>query len=1640
MKKGFADIIFIFILILSAIIIFQNILKPAQAIIPDVYINEYGNLTNLSRPVNGTLSLGTGIEYLAVRVNITNITDYEAIVTPDEQYVLSYDHGNATHKGISEKLDVRRYLQNLTKIHNISNLFDAPVEIGMKIPLPNASECNYSHTRLNFIPDNMSVVNQTVYLNFTVGSYQNRLINVTCRTPNDFGILDFPQSEYIMRTDYTFTDAQIKILPDTKMSATKELIPNPTPDWNNESTLRNWTITFDLFNKGNVSINITKIRLWATPSDNITGNPLDNVLFEKNYSSCLYGDNILDGGENCEQNSWFFYLGVPVVWSEVFFENVYDFVHEGFYTLIGSFYQYLFGDYKVRLDNPQNNSVVDINYTVDFEYAVSNESDCLLYTNITGNFSSMGMRHEEVILEDSFEYNTTPYETYIVWNVLCYSTDGVNVKFSESNYSLHINALPRIYGDRFPDLNWSEDENLTINLMDYFYDLEDEDMNFTIYPSAILNISYEYSNVTKNITFSPDENWNGLRQMQVVATDIYGRNVSSNLVYLNVTPVPDAPVITWWNVSNATWSTTNETNLTFSENQTIKFEANATDPDFLNDPSLWFYWFLDDVLQKMGSFWEWGVGWFSSGEHNITLIVNGSDGLYDTQHWFVNITNINRNPYSDEIPKLMWKQNTTIIINLSEYFHDPDLEELNYSVFGSTPENITVNISNSTKLATLTPKINWNGTDYITFKAVDPYGASNISNNVTLIVYPYIVSALPNITFLEDQYNDSLFLTNHFNNHSYIKEDITWSINSSTYVNVALHLLTWQVNFTSQSNWYGNESILFIARHDDGYLDNMSLNVEVLPVNDPPILDDVEKTIIENTVPPVNLIDLWEHTIDVDNTYEELNYSIISNSNSSLLDCVIIDNRYINCTPPPENTWGKVYLNVSVSDGEYSDYGLMTITVYHYDVPPVITNWTASDEERTFKGIEGNYSLEFFEDTEFNFTVTVYDVENDNLDYHFIYDGTVIYSSGITDTAFSNQTVNLTKYFDFHSAGRHQLKFIVNQTSGDSIGLENSITWNLTILNKNRPPTMVDLIAPANSSFISGTPIFFNWTDSFDPDAPGHTSYDYWNISYILQIDDDENFYSINQEEVSHKSNITLTSISLTDGKYYWRIISTDGDDTVVSETFEFTLDMWYPKLQMKIDPNPAEYQHRDVTITWNATDIYLVDAYVNITYPSGIHLGTFRYSPIILLKQNLTELGDYDVVLHAYDSAGNIAQRHEILKIVNDTTPPEITLLSPIDKSKKKTTTTIFSYEYDDYATLENCTLYYQEIDQYLDMLGSVIFEKPTGNWIPRKFDADIDPGTNYFVVPDMQNGAYRWNVLCYDSSGNSGMAKKNFTFRIETKPKPKEYTEKLATIDSSETILESTPGFNLVMKIPRVYTIPGKEITLNFTIENTGESIIRDIGFVSTLEWISVDSEVDEIKPGQILEIPFTVRSPYTLGEFLYHIVAISRNVNVISPGVVTISGKGEEPPVYVIKEVVPFDNYYNITLSIINPLERNVRIYVEDYIDGMSEISFDEDDFYVNTVSPPALITKLAEINSDTVIEFGYVVGSLDFEKLDEPFVICDHETEVEMHVVLPHDNMMAFFTYFPIEYVLFGMCVLFFGMYFYIKYKKNKPSQR
>lgn len=83
------------------------------------------------------------------------------------------------------------------------------------------------------------------------------------------------------------------------------------------------------------------------------------------------------------------------------------------------------------------------------------------------------------------------------------------------------------------------------------------------------------------------------------------------------------------------------------------------------------------------------------------------------------------------IPDQTWEKDTTLQVNLSNYFNDQDNDKLTFGL-DEKPENIQVDIFN--EVAVLTPKLGWIGNDYVRFKVIDKNSAETTSNRVRLNV------------------------------------------------------------------------------------------------------------------------------------------------------------------------------------------------------------------------------------------------------------------------------------------------------------------------------------------------------------------------------------------------------------------------------------------------------------------------------------------------------------------------------------------------------------------------------------------------------------------------------------------------------------------------------------------------------------------------------------------------------------------------------------------------------------------------------------------------------------------------------------------------------------------------------------------
>jgi len=260
-------------------------------------------------------------------------------------------------------------------------------------------------------------------------------------------------------------------------------------------------------------------------------------------------------------------------------------------------------------------------------------------------------------------------------------------------------------------------------------------------------------------------------------TDNYSNTTTSNVnMYIyNITYPPNITMIkpygtpllsdsvntSWVNLSDLGRS---NTTITITENTSYVFNHTTT-YDTSYDNSLSYEWYYDGATAGTSHSFNKSFNFFSSGVHNITFIATDDFEKNATFLWFVNVTNVNRNPtlinHLTNLTGINAVNGTTTFSNYMTYyssqakFYDPDddvnennIDEDTESTMSFTATNCqhaTFSfINNSLRVQSLSV-----GTCFVNFTAYDSTNvlitanATNIFVNVTYVSNETITEEVP---------------------------------------------------------------------------------------------------------------------------------------------------------------------------------------------------------------------------------------------------------------------------------------------------------------------------------------------------------------------------------------------------------------------------------------------------------------------------------------------------------------------------------------------------------------------------------------------------------------------------------------------------------------------------------------------------------------------------------------------------------------------------------------------------------------------------------------------------------------------------------------------------------------------------------
>jgi len=190
-------------------------------------------------------------------------------------------------------------------------------------------------------------------------------------------------------------------------------------------------------------------------------------------------------------------------------------------------------------------------------------------------------------------------------------------------------------------------------------------------------------------------------------------------------------------------------NLQFREGDLVEFQAIATDPE----GDILTYSINHPRFTVNGNNFTWQTGYTDAGTY--LLRINVTDGRLTVETiTTLNVLDSNAPPISLPIPEIVWPEEGSIWINLSNYFTDPDSSFINFGIETfPNDSNIFVEFDGN-DIVTFTSAIDFAGNDTIIFFAEDG-NSKTLSNVVRLFVTnvndPVTFSGtIPNIELNED--------------------------------------------------------------------------------------------------------------------------------------------------------------------------------------------------------------------------------------------------------------------------------------------------------------------------------------------------------------------------------------------------------------------------------------------------------------------------------------------------------------------------------------------------------------------------------------------------------------------------------------------------------------------------------------------------------------------------------------------------------------------------------------------------------------------------------------------------------------------------------------------------------------------------
>jgi hypothetical protein len=596
----------------------------------------------------------------------------------------------------------------------------------------------------------------------------------------------------------------------------------------------------------------------------------------------------------------------------------------------------------------------DFSYNLDMEAFVSDVDNTELYISvIDGIHIHATVSGLDVIFYSDQNFNGSESLQLTVSDGVTRLTDTDNilvVVHPADDCPSQINEME--------DVLTPEDHSYTFtSITEYFTDVDGDELNVSSGIVEPLDFGIVEA-VGENYVFTPSPDVNGACQISFSVTD-GDCEISGDTFTMTVTPQNDAPTISL------------PAQIAFTEdfvyNLDIEPFIDDIDADELSisaENGEYIFTVVDDLFINFSAAQNY------HGSETITVWVSDSVSRAVASDSMLIVVH-----QADDCP-VQVQQISDVVIDedteytfsaITEYFDDPDEDELSISDFAVNPSEAGALIAGGGDYI-FNPGTHYHGICEIVFTITD--GECEIeSNTIQLTIepvqdVPIVILPLTEIMIIEDNSDSSIDLNAVFADDD--GDVLTFSYDDSGCPHLDIQILDGIVTISPEADWNGSETAIFIA--DDGIelrdTVDEDLLVIVSPENDCPVLETPFAAIEINEDETFTIVDPVSHfaDADLDDELSLISWELVPEENASLM--LVGDDLFFE---PAANVSGSYTIEAIVGDGICTASStLILVTIQQVNDPPVI-------------GLPDSFS--FDEDTELveDLSAWISDVENDNL-------------------------------------------------------------------------------------------------------------------------------------------------------------------------------------------------------------------------------------------------------------------------------------------------------------------------------------------------------------------------------------------------------------------------------------------------------------------------------------------------------------------------------------------------------------------------------------------------------------------------------------------------------------------------------------